>query len=460
MSKITSMTVSEFIHSKSGYRGYWEYSNKNGKNSIDAREQLPEVVRKIIFAAYKVGIKEYDEHKTAELKGEVAKYHPHGDSSIEASIKGVATAYKSQVAVRILEGIGHFGSAPGDEGAAARYTSVSGTPLLTAIYRDIPFVPVSPDDTGLEQPDYISSPLPFALINGHSPIGTGKSCYIGERNAREIVEWIDELRMNGWDRNILEPEPTCVTGCKTWYEESNGYIYYEAVVHEGVDMNDLNKKGRYDVITNLPPKSTPDSVMPKLMSKLPTRATKQVIDGSGRGRPTWIVVPHGYLEPEDYNKYSLRNARKEQIYFWDHLQDTMVEGTLVDIAREWFEDRSQVVTARLMKMVADAEAAIHRIDLIKEFAEKKMIEWKSEDVVNHFVHLFPETGEEDASLVLSQAARTFLPENLAKNEIARKRQEDAVKELRYKIVTIGDVIIQEAYDVIEAQEKFFDEIRG
>ena len=131
----TTISVSDFINTK--YRDYWIYSNRNGKNSIEPREQLPEVVRKIIFASYKINIKERDEHKTTELMGEVGKYHAHGPSSIEDSIKGVATAYKSQKAVRLLEGVGNFGAAAGDEGAAGRYTSVSGTPLLTAAYRDM-----------------------------------------------------------------------------------------------------------------------------------------------------------------------------------------------------------------------------------------------------------------------------------------------------------------------------------
>ena len=179
-----SISVTDFINT--GYRDFWCYNNK-GKNSIEPREGMPEVVRRVVYAAYCLNIKEHDEHKTIEVKGELSKIHPHSDSSLEDSIKGVATAYKSQPATRILQGVGNFGSAPGDEGAAARYTSVSGTPLLTAMYRDIPFVPMSVEETGVEQPEYVSCPLPLALINGQSAIGTGKSCYVAERDAREVI---------------------------------------------------------------------------------------------------------------------------------------------------------------------------------------------------------------------------------------------------------------------------------
>lgn len=450
-----SITVSEFIATK--YKAYWDYSNKNGKNSVDPREQLPEVIRKIIYASYRLKIKERDEHKTTELMGEVGKFHAHGPSSIEDSIKGVATDYKSQPAARILEGVGNFGAAPGDEGAAGRYTSISGTPLLSMIYRDIPFTPVNVDETGLEQPEYISLPLPMSLISGMSSIGTGKSCYIAERDVREIIQWIDDLRKNDWDESIEPPQPMSVTGCKTWFNDINGYVYYDAIIHRDVDADDITKKGRFDVITALPPKSTPLNVIYKLTNKLPSRAVNKIADGSGRGKKTHIIVPRGYLNEEDFTKYGLRTARKEQIYIWDYNLNTMRKGTLIDIAKGWFEDRSIIVTKRLSKQMEDLNSANHRIDLIKLFADNKMINWKNKEVVDFFVKIDPENGENDASLVLSQPARIFLPENLKQNEIIREKNCDKINTLQNKIKNIGDVLIEEAYEIINLQEKFFKE---
>lgn len=455
MSIIKEMTVSEFINTK--YRSYWDYSNKNGKNSVIPKEQLPEVVRKIIYAAYVLKIKERQERKTLELIGEVAKYHPHGNTSIEDSIKGVATAYKSQPAVRLLEGIGNFGSAPGDEGAAGRYTSVAGTPLLSAIYKDIPFVPFNTDDTGLEQPEYISVPLPIALISGISSIGTGKSCYIAERDAKQIIEWIDKLRMENWSDKIPAPDPMSVTGCKTWYNPDNGYIYYDAVVHYGVDIHDITKRGKYDIITVLPPKSTPQNVILKLQQKMPSRITDKIINGSGRDNPIYIILPRGYLDEKDFYKYDLRYARKEQIYIWDDNLNTMRRSNLIEIAKGWFEDRCKIVTKRLQKDIKSLEEQNHKFDLIKIYAEKGMTNWKSEDIIAYYKNILPETGEEDAQLVLSQPARAFLPENLDKNELQRQANNKNIKDLKHKINNIGDFIIQEAYEIIDKQEAFFSE---
>lgn len=458
-----SITISDFINTK--YRDYWEYSNKNGKNSITPKEGLPEVVRKTIYAAYKIHVKEYEERKTVELKGELIKYHAHGESSLEDSIKGIATGYKSQPAVRLLEGIGNFGAAPGDEGSAARYTSISGTPLLSAIYKDIPFVPFNTDDTGLEQPDYISCPLPMALINGMSSIGTGKSCYLAERNASEIIDWIENLKDENinFDKDkalnagIYPPEAMSVTGCETYYNPNNGYVYYDAIVHYGVDLNDLNKPGKFDIITSLPPKSTPQNVMYKLQNKLPSRVTSKIIDGSGKGRPTYIVVPKGYLDEKDFTKYGMRLARKEQIFTWVDDEHSMTYSDIYHIASEWYKDRCRVVKRRLIKQNDDLKAANHKIDLIRIFAENKMINWETEDIIKYFVDMEKdeEKGNEDANIILSLSARTFLPDNLSKNELQKKKNIDLIKELENDITNIGDTIISEARDIIAKQEKFF-----
>lgn len=451
----SDMTVEDMINIK--YREYWDYSNKNGKNAINPREQIPEVVRKIIYAAYMLNFKIGEEHKTIELSGETAKYHAHGDASLQDSIKGVATAFKSQPATRLLRGIGNFGYAPGDSGAAARYTSVTSTPLLQAIFNDIQFIPFNTDDTGLKQPDYISSPLPLGLINGVEAIGTGKSCYIAEREAHNVIHWIDELRKNNWNSKTLSPDPMYVTGCKTWYEPANGYIYYEAVVHKGVDPDNLNKKGKYDVITALPPKSNANIVITKLKNKLSNnkRVISRIVDGSGDNRPVWIIVPTGYLDEKDYNKYSMRNARKEQPYIWDESIDTMKLSNITDIARLWFEDRCKIVDKRLEFEINELEKQNHKINLIKIFADNHMMDWSADKITDYYKNLDEETGANDAQIVLSQSARAFLPENLEKNALLKDKNNNKINELRNNIAHVGDVVIKEAFDIIDKQEAFF-----
>ena len=435
------------------YRQFWNYSNKS-KNALNPKDQIPSIVRKIIYSAYLLKIRPQEERKASELMGEVAKIHAHGTDTITDSIKGVATPYKNASEYRLLEGVGNFGSAPGDTGAAGRYISVGGSPLLDAIYKDIEFCPMIDDDTGILQPEFVSTPIPIGLIGGAQTIGVGRSNYLAERDADEIINWIDKLRKSDFKRKYKVPAVTSVLGCEVYENPDNGYIYYYANVLEGVSEKNYNRKGGYDIITALPPTKSASTIIDKLKKFFPKYA-HLIKDASGKGEPVCIRVPKGLLDRSDYSKYGLQYARKEQILIWDDEVDTMRWSDHYTLAQKWFESRCEIVSKRLKKEQENDKKAIHRIDLIRIFAENKMIDWKEEKVVEYFMNLDSETGKEDASMVLSQSARTFLPENLSKNELTKEKLLNDLEELEEELQNIGDVVIKEAYEIIEKQRKFF-----
>ena len=444
------ISVKDFIHTK--YREYWEYANK-GKNAIIPEEQLPEVSRRVIYSAYKLGIKTTTETKTVELSGECAKIHPHGDSSIQDSIKAIASVYKMQPATRMLKGIGNFGSVGVvGGGAAARYTSVSGTPLLETIYKDLEFVPYTSEETGISQPEYISCPLPMALIDGTNNIGIGKATFIAERPAREIINWIDALRKSDFKDDIPVPAPTSYTGCEVFMDDD--YACYKAVMHTQVDIDDINKKGKYDIITALPPGKDMSLIIEKIRKSLPQRNKKNVMDGSGANRPVYIVMPHGYITEKDFTKFNLYSVSREQPYIWNYEHNTMELSTLKIIAEKWFKDRCSVVTKRLNKEISDIEKQNHKINLIKIFADNHMIDWDEKRVIEYFLDLDKETGESDAKTVLNCPARTFLPDNISANEIIKNKNIESINKLNNEIKSIGDIVIEEAYDIISKQENY------
>lgn len=425
--------VSEFIDTK--YRDFWKEENLS-VNVFLPQEQFMQVEKRILWAASKIGMlnseKTESKFKTTELSGETLKYHISGETSVQDSIKGLATNYKRQKAVRLFKGIGNMGVTAGDPGSAARYTSIQGTPLLSAIIRDLEYAELITDSTGLLQPKYIVPPLPMVLINGKTSIGMGKSAYYDEREASEVIDWIEKL-VNKEECTI--PDPICSTGCKT-YKIPNGYTMYESTIET---------KGRYDIITTLPPKSTSRGVMSKLKSKLPKRAAEAVIDGSGDGRPTYIMVPKGHLKMEDYSKYGLKNGRKEATYIWDESLDTMRMSSHEEVAILWFKARRDLINKKLESKTSKLEAQINKIDLIKLYVDKKMNTWKSEEIEN-------ELGKDNANIVLSSPAKVFLPENLAKNEILREKYVDEIKEIKSR--DINKEVFVEAREIIKLQEAY------
>lgn len=436
---IQDISIKDFINSESnigiGYKDYWKESNID-KNVFLPHEQLMTIERRIIWSAHRIGMggNINEDHKTPELSGEVIKYHISGETSIQDSIKGLATNYKRQQACRILKGVGNMGSHAGDPGAAARYTHVRGTPLLKAISRDIKYVPLFEDETGLEQPEYISTPIPMALINGLSNIGTGHSAYYDERDAREVIDWIENM-VDGNDTQL--PDPISSTGCNVYKHKD--HTFYEAAIH---------KEGHYDIITKLPPKTSPGTVIAKLEEKLPKKAANKVQDASEEGKPIWIEVPKGHLDRKDYNKYSLKKARQEKPYIWDEKLDTMKMSSHSEVAMRWYEERKNIIEKRIESEISDINKDIHRINLIVKYYEDEMNKMKEKEIIDIL-------GEDDAETVLSQPAKVFLGENIEKSKKRKNKLLDQIKELQGK--DAKNELFKEARNIIEEQEKYFSQ---
>ena len=425
------VTISQFIETK--YRDFWKQSNIN-RNTFLPHEQLMTIERRIIWSAFKIGMGNLNNvFKMNELAGEVAKYHVAGDSSIYDSIKGLATNYKRQPAARIIKGIGNVGSGPGDPGAAPRYLSVSGTPLLQAIIKDLPFVPYVVDEEGVKEPKYVSTPIPMVLVNGKISIGTGRAAYVDERDPYEVIDWIEALSQG---LEVEPPAPISSTGCIT-YKRENGYTYYDAVIH---------KERRKDVITALPPQVTPESVITALKKKHPSLA-KYDMDGSGKGRPVWIEVPSGYISEDTLTKYNLRTARKEAPYVWDEELDTMRLATLEELAISWFEDRKAVVAKRIESEIAKLQKEAHKIAVVRRYVEEKLGE-KSVD------EIYAALGSEDAEMVLNQPAKAFLPSSIEKGKEREAEIAEEVAVEKARLEDVGKVVLDEARAVVAKQNEF------
>ena len=89
----------------------------------DVRDGLKPVQRRILYGMSH-NLKFYPEgrfRKSAAVVGEVmAKYHPHGDSSIYDAMVRMAQPFSLRHP--LIEGQGNFGSLDGDNAAAMRYT--------------------------------------------------------------------------------------------------------------------------------------------------------------------------------------------------------------------------------------------------------------------------------------------------------------------------------------------------
>jgi len=88
----------------------------------DVRDGLKPVQRRILYAMWTIGLRANAKfRKSANVVGEVmAKYHPHGDSSIYEAMVRMAQDFSFRHP--LVKGQGNFGSMDGDSAAAMRYT--------------------------------------------------------------------------------------------------------------------------------------------------------------------------------------------------------------------------------------------------------------------------------------------------------------------------------------------------
>lgn len=157
----------------------------------DIRDGLKPVHRRILYSMHKLGITAGSKFvKSARVVGDViAKYHPHGDSSVYDAMVGMAQDFSYRYPLVI--GQGNFGSIDGDRAAAMRYTEAKMSKISSEILRDIEkgTVDFRPNyDASLKEPIVLPAAVPTLLLNGTLGIAVGMATKIPPHNLREVID--------------------------------------------------------------------------------------------------------------------------------------------------------------------------------------------------------------------------------------------------------------------------------
>lgn len=157
----------------------------------DVRDGLKPVQRRVLFGMSELGLTSSGQFKkSARIVGEVmGKYHPHGDSSIYATM--VRMAQDWSLRYLLVDGQGNFGSIDGYSAAAMRYTEARVSSLTEEILLDLDKDTVdfvnNFDDT-LQEPVVLPAKAPLLLLNGSSGIAVGMATNMPPHNLNEICD--------------------------------------------------------------------------------------------------------------------------------------------------------------------------------------------------------------------------------------------------------------------------------
>lgn len=162
----------------------------------DVRDGFKPVHRRILFSMYKTGFTpDKPFRKSAHIVGDVlAKYHPHGDSSVYDAMVRLAQPFN--IRYPLVDGQGNFGSVDGDSAAAMRYTEARMSKLALEMMADIEkdTIDYSPNyDESLEEPQVLPSRYPNLLVNGSSGIAVGMATNIPPHNLGEVIDGVVAL---------------------------------------------------------------------------------------------------------------------------------------------------------------------------------------------------------------------------------------------------------------------------
>lgn len=171
--------------------------------------------RRILYTMYKETKAFYNGkyRKVAANTGMVLLYHPHGEAPVNETTVKLAQPWNNIEC--LVDGFGNFGSAKGENAAAARYIEARQSFYTHKCF----FEEFSPDIVDMKpnylgdrlEPEYLPSKYPNVLINNTFGIGYGVSCGLPTYNLREVIELTIKL-MDDPDYEDITLVPDSPTG--------------------------------------------------------------------------------------------------------------------------------------------------------------------------------------------------------------------------------------------------------
>ncbi|MFV0441157.1 MAG: DNA gyrase subunit A [Lachnospirales bacterium] len=170
----------------------------------DVRDGLKPVHRRILYSMHDQGMTpDKGFKKSARITGDtMAKYHPHGDSSIYDAMVRLTQDFSMRYV--LVEGHGNFGSIDGDSAAAQRYTEARLHKMAMYMLKDIDkktvdFTPTYDEES--VEPSVLPARFPNLIVNGSSGIAVGMATNIPPHNLREISNAIFKIIDNKIDED-------------------------------------------------------------------------------------------------------------------------------------------------------------------------------------------------------------------------------------------------------------------
>ncbi|MCL2759680.1 MAG: DNA topoisomerase IV subunit A [Treponema sp.] len=229
-------------------RNFLEYASYVIKDRAipDLEDGLKPVQRRILHSLFEMDDGKF--HKVATVSGHCAKYHPHGEQSINPAL--VVLANKEL----FIDRQGNFGNIlTGDDAAAPRYIECRITQLAKEIFYNPKLTTWADSYDGRNrEPVLFPAKIPVVLVMGVEGIAVGMSTKILPHNVVEVLE-AEIACLSGKKFELFPDFPTGGYVDISEYEGGNGKV----LVRAKLDTSDPKRI----LITELPFGSTTESII-------------------------------------------------------------------------------------------------------------------------------------------------------------------------------------------------------
>ncbi len=284
----------------------------------DARDGLKPVHRRILYAMN--GLEMYHNRsykKSARVVGEVlAKYHPHGDSSVYEAMVRMAQPFSMRYP--LINGQGNFGSIDGDSAAAMRYTEAKLQKISSLLLDDLNKNTVDFQenyDASEVEPVVLPARLPNLLLNGSTGIAVGMATSIPPHNLTDLIDASIHLARHPQATTLelmqILKAPDFPTGgiivntseLLNAYETGRGRVVVRAKTR--IDYDESQDRGRI-IVTEIPYMVNKADLVIRITELVKDKVMESISElkdeSSREGIRVVIQLKRGYIPEVELNK--------------------------------------------------------------------------------------------------------------------------------------------------------------
>ena len=399
--------------------------------------------RKILYTMFKMGLLTGARSKSANIVGRTMQLNPHGDAAIYETMVRLSRGYEALLHP-FVDSKGNFGKSYSRDmvWAASRYTEAKLDSICAELFSDIDKDTVDfvdNYDATMKEPTLLPVTFPTILVNANTGIAVGMASSICSFNLREVCDTTISLIR---DENHVVADtlkaPDFIGGGKLIYNREA----LEEIYKTGRGSVKIRAKYTYDKsnncidITEIPPTTTSEAIIEKIIEKVKTGSVKEISDirdeTDKSGLKITIDLKRG-VEPDKF---------MQKLYKMTTLEDTfscnfnvLIAGSprtlgVAELLLEWVAFRTDCVKRRIYFSLTKAKDKLHLLrglqkillDIDKAIKIVRETEEESEVVPNLMIGFMIDEiqAEYVAEIKLRHLNREYILKRLADIESLEK----------------------------------------